>query len=432
MSKRESQNSSFTKAIAYSGLGLGLVILALLLSIVFPKLGSLSSTVKNITCPTTPGKPGVQGKTGLAGLSAYDLWIAQGNVGTLDEFLSSLIGKSGNDGYIGSTGIGGPAGAEGKSAYQLWLDAGNFGNPADFLAALEGDSGSAGVNGIDGVSAFDLWKLATNQPSASVDDFIAALKGESGSAGESAYEVWVAIPANAGKSVDDFINSLKGEPGTPATCTDGTDGTNGTNGIDGENGKSAYEVWLDTHTGGTVQDFIIDITGPQGPQGIQGPKGETGASGSALPYFGSFYDTTTQRNQADPNLMRFNTTDPWTNGISIVSGSRITFAHPGVYNIQFSAQFAKDAGSVDYIDVWLKKNGSNVANSDTRLRTKDNDDRLVAAWNFYVEATTVGDYFELAWDNASNDNQVYILATAANSVPGIPSVILTVTPVKLY
>jgi len=44
---------------------------------------------------------------GPRGLSAYDIWLAEGNTGTEQIFLDSLVGKTGPD---GPAGIQGPAG----------------------------------------------------------------------------------------------------------------------------------------------------------------------------------------------------------------------------------------------------------------------------------------------------------------------------------
>lgn len=142
------------------------------------------------------------------------------------------------------------------------------------------------------------------------------------------------------------------------------------------------------------------------------------------------YDTQDQTNAGatSANMMKFRTTDI-SRDISIASDSRITLAKAGVYNIQFSAQIFKDDGGTDLIDIWLKKNGANVANSNTELAIVGNDGRFVAAWNFVVQASA-GDYYEIAWSSA--DTQIYLEARGAASNPtrpAIPSVILTVTQV---
>lgn len=53
------------------------------------------------------------------------------------------------------------------------------------------------------------------------------------------------------------------------------------------------------------------------------------------------------------------------NGVSVVSGSRITLANAGIYNIQFSAQIDKSDAGNDDIDIWLAKNGANVSWTNT-------------------------------------------------------------------
>jgi hypothetical protein len=60
------------------------------------------------------------------GQSAYQIWLAAGNVGTTTTFLNSLIGPS---------------------AYAIWLQSGNAGTQAQFLASLIGPPGSQGPSG---------------------------------------------------------------------------------------------------------------------------------------------------------------------------------------------------------------------------------------------------------------------------------------------
>lgn len=50
----------------------------------------------------------------VAGLSAFELWISQGNSGTVQDFFDALVGKKGQDGYIGADGINGAPGAPGE------------------------------------------------------------------------------------------------------------------------------------------------------------------------------------------------------------------------------------------------------------------------------------------------------------------------------
>ena len=142
------------------------------------------------------------------------------------------------------------------------------------------------------------------------------------------------------------------------------------------------------------------------------------------------YDTQDQTNAGatSVNLMKYRTTDI-SRDISIASDTRITLAKAGVYNIQFSAQFDKGDSGDDTVQVWLMKNGANVANSNTEMTLVGNNGKHVAAWNWVVQATA-GDYYEIAWHSTDTALFInYIAATTSPTRPAIPSVILTVTQV---
>jgi hypothetical protein len=125
--------------------------------------------------------------------------------------------------------------------------------------------------------------------------------------------------------------------------------------------------------------------------------------------------------------MSFNTTD-LSNGISISGSdnSKIKFYNNGVYNIQFSAQIDKTNSSNHKLYIWLAKNGTNVAYSNTAVAIfGGSNEESVAAWNFYTQAS-VGDYYQLLM--ATTDSNVLIQAdpSPSGSIPAIPSIILTV------
>lgn len=143
--------------------------------------------------------------------------------------------------------------------------------------------------------------------------------------------------------------------------------------------------------------------------------------------YGSFYDTTDQTAAAinTAYAMTFNSTDI-TQGVYIgTPTSRVYVDTHNVYNIQFSAQFVNTAGGTHNVWVWLRKNGTDVANSATTLRLQGNNAETVAAWNFLLDMNA-GDYFELMWE--VSDTAVSLFSDPATAVhPAIPSIILTVT-----
>ena len=150
----------------------------------------------------------------------------------------------------------------------------------------------------------------------------------------------------------------------------------------------------------------------------------------SLTRYGYFYDTTTQT-AASINTaygMTFNSVG-FNRGVTISTPtSRIYTDRPGLYNIQFSAQLDKTSGAAAVIHIWLRKNGTNVPNTTSRVVIQGTAAELVAAWNFVIQLEPTN-YVELMWE--ADDTNVVLLAASATSVwPAIPSVICTVTQVN--
>tara|TARA_R110002153_G_scaffold258868_1_gene418370 strand:- start:87 stop:1217 length:1131 start_codon:yes stop_codon:yes gene_type:complete len=155
------------------------------------------------------------------------------------------------------------------------------------------------------------------------------------------------------------------------------------------------------------------------------------ASGSLIKKsYGSFFDTTSQTASLADTIyaVNHNTTD-LSNGVSIVSGSRITLSETGTYTIISTHQYVHSTGGTVTITGWLRKNGNDVSYSGTDLRLKGNGDKDLYAINYFVEAEA-GDYYELMWSADGTDT--YIVATPARTGPvrpAVPSVITTVNKV---
>ncbi len=143
-------------------------------------------------------------------------------------------------------------------------------------------------------------------------------------------------------------------------------------------------------------------------------------------FYGSFYSTQTQQGGANAAVTLNQTAA--SKGVSITSSSRITFAHEGVYNVQFSAQLDKTNSGSDQAEFWFKKDGSDVAWSNTIVNIDGNNAKLVAAWNFFVTITAPNQYVQLWWYTSDANARLY--AQPVNARPGIPSVILTVHQVR--
>jgi hypothetical protein len=145
--------------------------------------------------------------------------------------------------------------------------------------------------------------------------------------------------------------------------------------------------------------------------------------GGALGYYGSFYDTTSQTiaSTTTAYVIGINTTLEY-NGVTIVGGSKITFANAGVYNVQFSVQLASSDTSIHDASIWLRKNGVDVPYSTGMVSVPNShggiDGKIISAWN-YVLTVAAGDYIEFWWQAESTN--VYIAAVPAGTTPTTPT-----------
>ncbi|WPK29290.1 hypothetical protein [Escherichia phage vB_EcoM_EP57] len=137
-------------------------------------------------------------------------------------------------------------GPEGKSAYEVWLADGNTGSVYDFLTSIKGDKGDVGPTGPQGApgvnaNGFDYrgdLPSTSNLPQPNSEN-VSQAYSISGNLYVSNGTAWV----NMGNIVGP--QGPQGEAGK-----DGLDGT------DGDEGKSAYQSWLDAGNEGTEVDFV--------------------------------------------------------------------------------------------------------------------------------------------------------------------------------
>jgi hypothetical protein len=154
------------------------------------------------------------------------------------------------------------------------------------------------------------------------------------------------------------------------------------------------------------------------------------ATPTPLGYYGAFSDVTDQFatviNTGYPMLL--GVTD-LTNGVTVVSNSRVTIANTGIYNIQWSAQFRNPTANEHDVTIWLRKNGVDVPGSaGVVLVPKKHgafDGHTLPSWNFLLDVIA-GDYYEFVW--STEDINVFISFQPAGSPPpSTASVVLTVT-----
>lgn len=175
-----------------------------------------------------------------------------------------------------------------------------------------------------------------------------------------------------------------------------------------------------------VPEIAVDIAGvgPQGPAG-------TGADGYILQAYDSTDQMAASTTVAYP--IRLGTVDI-SDGITVEpNGSsdptQITFNNDGDYNIQFSIQFINTSASEAQVNVWFRKNGVDIADSNSQITVPkkhgSDDGALILALNLIV-SVGAGDYAEIYWQTESTNVSIQALpAGTTPTTPATPSVILT-------
>ncbi|MBE6685780.1 MAG: SGNH/GDSL hydrolase family protein [Ruminococcaceae bacterium] len=108
------------------------------------------------------------GDSGADGKSAYEIWLEQGNEGTEADFIESLKGKDGNDGYTPLKGKDYNDGKDGNGISSVVLNADytltlHFTNGTSHTTpSIRGESGATGAKGSDGISVRSVKQTITS------------------------------------------------------------------------------------------------------------------------------------------------------------------------------------------------------------------------------------------------------------------------------
>ncbi len=178
----------------------------------------------------------------------------------------------------------------------------------------------------------------------------------------------------------------------------------------------------------TLDNFVQQLLGRSGTRFLNAP-------------YGAFEDNTTQTAAANvPTSMLFNVVS-YSNEVAIVSNSRITVTHAGMYNLQWSGQFQNADNAIHDISVWLRKNGAGPGSDISGSRgvisvparksaTAGDEGKVIAGWNYFVELQA-GEFVEIWWDtdNALVTLQAYPADSAVftGSISGTTMTVSAVT-----
>ena len=149
--------------------------------------------------------------------------------------------------------------------------------------------------------------------------------------------------------------------------------------------------------------------------------------------YGAFQDSTDQvaANTTTAYAVTFNTTD-FANGVTLASGSRLTVTDAGIWNCQFSIQFKNTTNDSQDAEIWFRKNGTNIDNSNSRFsmparKSSGDPSHLITAMNFFASMNST-DYLEIMWRVSDVGVSIeHYAAGTSPTRPATPSAIVTMS-----
>lgn len=207
------------------------------------------------------------------------------------------------------------------------------------------------------------------------------------------------------------------------------------------NGKSNNTGTITLNVGNATTTTLVDERISQDTKIILIPFSDAAETDSA-PY-GAFQDNTDQAatTLSDAYVMSYDTED-LSNGVYLSNSNRINVRNDGVYAVQYSVQLKNTTNDVQDVDIWFRKNGSDIAGSNSRFgmsarKSSGAASHIIAASTFFLDLNA-GDYIQVAWHptdlGVSIEHFAAVSASAGTTpaIPETPSIILTVAYVAPY
>ena len=169
-----------------------------------------------------------------------------------------------------------------------------------------------------------------------------------------------------------------------------------------------------------LTNILSTVLGPRGGKYLNAP-------------YGAFQDGTDQTaaNTTTAYAITFDTTD-YSNGITLSNSSRLNVSQGGMYNVQFSIQLKNTTNDTQDVDVWFRKNGTDIAKSNSRFglaprKSAGDPSHIIAALNYFVDLAE-SDYLQLMWRPSDVGVSIeHYPAGTSPTRPATPSVIATVS-----
>jgi len=194
--------------------------------------------------------------------------------------------------------------------------------------------------------------------------------------------------------------------------------------------SQAYDPRYFFQSNGSLNVYFVKLRnifgalfGPRGGKYINNP-------------YGAFQDGTDQTAASTTTAyaVTFDTTD-FSNGVTLSDSSRLNVAQAGIYNLQFSIQFKNTTNDAQDVDVWFRKNGTDIDKSNSKFglsarKSSGDPSHIIAAMNFFA-SLAASDYLQIMWRPSDVGVSIeHYAAGTSPTRPAIPSVIATLSLVS--
>lgn len=135
----------------------------------------------------------------------------------------------------------------------------------------------------------------------------------------------------------------------------------------------------------------------------------------------------TAPNVATANALTYDSSD-FPDGITLSNSSRLNVTHEGIYQFTFSIQFENTNNTTETVDIWFRKNGTDIANSNSSFSIPARKSAgvyayLIAVTPFMVDLAA-NDYIQIMWrpsDVAVTIQQLPAVTASPGVTPAIPA-----------
>lgn len=180
---------------------------------------------------------------------------------------------------------------------------------------------------------------------------------------------------------------------------------------------ASYSQEVQNQNNNSLRTFFIKLV-----NAIQSVTSRMGGKYINFPY-GAFQSLVDQSvaSTTTAYAITLDTTD-FANGVTLSNSSRINVVTTGLYNLQWSGQFNNTDTQIHDVNVWLRKNGTDITGSTGVISVPNShggvDGHTIVGWNYFIDLAE-NDYVELYWQSSST--LITLQHYAAQTSPTRPS-----------